>query len=144
MGAYGDGGAVVTNKKYIYEKILKLRTHGAKKFKHNLVGVNSRLHSMQAVVLNHKLTRINLINNKKRNIAKFYYQNLKNKKIKLFKIPENSCFHQFVILVKGRKKFLSYLKKNKIPMVFITLIRYTKLKLLRVIVLTKISQILLL
>ena len=32
-----------------------------------------------------------------------------------FKIPENSCFHQFVILVKGRKKFLSYLKKNKIP-----------------------------
>lgn len=116
LGAYGDGGAVVTNKKYIYEKILKLRTHGAKKkFKHNLVGVNSRLHSMQAVVLNHKLTRINLINNKKRNIANFYYQNLKNKKIKLFKIPENSCFHQFVILVKGRKKFLSYLKKNKIP-----------------------------
>ena len=116
LGAYGDGGAVVTNKKNIYEKILKLRTHGAKKkFKHDLVGVNSRLHSMQAVVLNHKLTRINLINNKKRNIANFYYQNLKNKKIKLFKIPENSCFHQFVILVKGRKKFLSYLKKNKIP-----------------------------
>ena len=78
MGAYGDGGAVVTNKKYIYEKILKLRTHGAKKkFKHNLVGVNSRLHSMQAVVLNHKLTRINLINNKKKKYCKFLLSKFK-------------------------------------------------------------------
>ena len=51
LGAYGDGGAG-TNKKYIYEKILKLRTHGAKKkFKHNLVGVNSRLHSGKRLYL---------------------------------------------------------------------------------------------
>ena len=116
LGAYGDGGAVVTNNKILYEKILKLRTHGAKKkFKHELVGINSRLHSMQAVVLNHKLKRIDLINNKKRSIANYYYQNLNNKKIKLFKISNNSSFHQFVLLVKKRKEFLNYLNKHKIP-----------------------------
>ncbi len=119
LGAYGDGGAVVTNKKNIYEKILKLRTHGAKKkFKHELIGINSRLHTMQAVVLNHKLKRINLINNKKRKIASYYLKNINNKKIQLFKISKNSCFHQFVILVNQRNKFLKYLAKFKIPFGF--------------------------
>ena len=116
LGAYGDGGAVVTNNKKIYEKILKLRTHGAtEKFKHELVGINSRLHSMQAVVLNQKLKRISLINNKKRKIANYYFKNINNKKIKLFKISRNSCFHQFVILVNKRQRFLNYLTKYKIP-----------------------------
>ena len=116
LGAYGDGGAVVTNNKKIYKKILKLRTHGAiKKFKHEIVGINSRLHSMQAVVLNHKLKRINLINNKKRTIADYYLKNINNNKIQLFKISKNSCFHQFVILVNQRNKFLKYLAKFKIP-----------------------------
>ena len=116
LGAYGDGGAVVTNNKKIYEKILKLRTHGAtEKFKHELVGINSRLHSMQAVVLNQKLKRISLINNKKRKIDIYYLKNINNKKIKLFKISRNSCFHQFVILVNKRQRFLNYLTKYKIP-----------------------------
>ena len=116
LGAYGDGGAVVTNNKKIYEKILKLRVHGAKKkFKHELIGINSRLDSIQAAVLSHKLKRINLINNKKRKIAKNYFKKIKNKKIKLFNTTNNSCFHQFVVLVKKRKKFLNYLNKYKIP-----------------------------
>lgn len=116
LGAYGDGGAVVTNSKIIYEKIFKLRTHGAnKKFKHEIVGINSRLHTMQAVILNHKLRRINIINNKKRKIAQYYYKKINNKKIQLFNISANSCFHQFVVLVKNRKLFLQHLTKNKIP-----------------------------
>ena len=84
--AYGDGGAVVTNNKKIYEKILKLRTHGAtEKFKHELVGINSRLHSMQAVVLNQKLKRISLINNKKEKLL-IIISKILIIKIKLFKI----------------------------------------------------------
>jgi len=116
LGAYGDGGAVVTNNKKIYETIFKLRTHGAKKkFQHELVGINSRLDTIQAVVLNHKLKRINLINNRRTKIAKYYFKKIKNGKIKLFNIKNNSCFHQFVVLVKEREKFLNYLKKFKIP-----------------------------
>ncbi len=70
---------------------------------------------MQAVILNHKLRRINIINNKKRKIAKYYYKKINNKKIQLFHISSNSCFHQFVVLVKNRKLFLQHLAKNKIP-----------------------------
>ena len=116
LGAYGDGGAVVTNNKKIYEIILKLRTHGAKKkFKYELVGINSRLDTIQAVILKHKLNRINLINQKRRKIANYYFKKIKNKKINLFNINNNSCFHQFVILVRDRKNFLNHLKKYRIP-----------------------------
>ena len=84
-----------------------------------MIGINSRLDSIQASILNEKLKRIDLINNKRRIIAKYYFKNLKNKKIYLFrKINEGSCFHQFVILVKNRNRFTSYLKKNKIPFGF--------------------------
>ena len=67
-------------------------------------------------ILNHKLKRIDLINDKRRDIANFYFKNIKNKKIHLFnKINNGSCFHQFVVLVKQRKKFTDYLKINNIP-----------------------------
>ena len=120
LGAYGDGGAVVTNNKKIYNSILQLRTHGAKKkFKYEVIGINSRLDSIQASILNEKLKRINYINNKRRAIAKYYFQKLRNKKIYLFnKINNGSCFHQFVVLVKNRNKFTNFLKKNKIPFGF--------------------------
>ena len=117
LGAYGDGGAIVTNNKKYYKSMLQIRTHGAlKKFKHDVIGINSRLDTIQASILSEKLKRIDLINNKRRKIAKFYFKFLNNKKIYLFKdINERSCFHQFVILVKNRKKFTNYLAKSQIP-----------------------------
>ena len=119
LGAYGDAGAVVTNNKKIYEKILQLRTHGAKKkFEHNLIGINSRMDTIQASILNKKLKRIDKINNLKRKIAKNYFKKINNTKIKLLKINLNSSFHQFVVLTPKRLKFTSYLKKNKIPFGF--------------------------
>ena len=120
LGAYGDGGAVVTNNKKIYNSILQLRAHGAlKKFDHKVIGVNSRLDSIQASILNEKLKRINIINNQRRAIANYYFKKIKNKKIYLFdKINNGSCFHQFVILVRERNKFTNFLKKNKIPFGF--------------------------
>lgn len=117
LGAYGDGGAIVTNNKKYYKSMLRIRTHGAlKKFKHDVIGINSRLDTIQASILSEKLKRIDSINNKRRKIAKFYFSFLNNKKIYLFRdIHEGSCFHQFVILVKNRKKFTNYLSKFKIP-----------------------------
>ena len=120
LGAYGDGGAVVTNNIKFYKSILQLRTHGAlKKFKYETIGINSRLDTIQSSILNEKLKRINIINNKRRSIAKYYFKKLKNKKFSLFNgINNGSCFHQFVILVKERVKFTNYLKKNMIPFGF--------------------------
>ncbi len=116
LGAYGDAGAIVTNNKKVYDKIIKLRTHGAtKKFKHDMVGINSRMDTIQASVLIAKLKNINKIINLKRKIAKKYFKEIKNPKIKLFKIKQGSSFHQFVILTKRRSNFISYLKSNKIP-----------------------------
>jgi UDP-2-acetamido-2-deoxy-ribo-hexuluronate aminotransferase len=116
LGAYGDGGAILTGNKKTYEKILKLRVNGAKnKFQYDYIGINSRLDNIQASILNLKLKNIDNLNNKKRLIAKYYYLYLKNKKIQLFDIGLKSCFHQFVILVKKRSEFLKYLDKNKIP-----------------------------
>ncbi len=119
LGAYGDGGAIITDNKKLYEIISQLRLNGSKnKFEYNYIGINSRLDNIQACILNHKIKNIKSINNKKREIADFYYKNLRNKKITLFKIGKKSCFHQFVILVNNRRLFLRYLKKNKIPFGF--------------------------
>ena len=107
---------MVTNKKKIYEILIKLRTHGAKKkFQHDLIGTNSRLDTIQAAVLREKLKRIGKINNLKRKIAKIYFEKIVNKKIYLFDIPTGSCYHQFVVLVSKRDHFTNYLKKFKIP-----------------------------
>ena len=67
--------------------MLQIRTHGAlKKFKHDVIGINSRLDTIQASILSEKLKRIDLINNKRRKIAKFYFKFLNNKKFIYLKI----------------------------------------------------------
>ena len=56
-GAYGDAGIITTNSKKIIFDNEKLRNLGSEiKFKHELVGMNSRLDTLQAVILNHKLS----------------------------------------------------------------------------------------
>ena len=119
LGAYGDAGALVTNDKNIYNSLIKLRTHGAKqKFQHDMIGINSRLDTVQAAVLNNKIKRIDKLNNLRRKIAKNYLEKIKNRKIYLFDIGPGSCFHQFVVLIDRRKTFMKYLQNNKIPFGF--------------------------
>ena len=75
LGCYGDGGAIFTNKKSLAVKLKKLRNHGQSKYNESrLVGINSRLGSLQASILIEKLKDIN---NKK--INKFFcIKNMKN------------------------------------------------------------------
>ena len=119
LGAYGDGGAVVTNNKKIYNIITKLHKNGTNdKKNYDLIGINSRLDTIQAGILNHKLKKVNINNNKRRVIASYYYKKLFSNKFNIIQGNKGSCFHQFVILVKKRNIFLNYLKKNKIPFGF--------------------------
>ena len=115
LGAYGDAGVITTNNKKFYTTIKKLRNLGSEvKFKHDLVGMNSRLDSLQAIILNHKLKQLPKFNSKRRKIASEYDNKIVNKKIEKLRYSKFSVYHQYVLLVKRRNEFIKHLKKAKI------------------------------
>ena len=73
LGAYGDAGAVATNRDDLALTLRKLRDHGsAKKYEHDLIGFNSRLDGLQAAVLLVKLKRLGQWNERRRTHAELY------------------------------------------------------------------------
>jgi len=80
LGAYGDGGAVVTNDKEIYERLLRLRNYGqiTRYLHRDKEGINSRLDEIQAAILRVKLKHLDKWNEERRRIARFYRKNLMN------------------------------------------------------------------
>ncbi len=120
LGGYGDGGAIFTNKTKYFNKLIKLRNHGQGKYNESrLVGVNSRLGTLQASILIKKLKDIK----KKRIRHKKIYLNYSNffKKYKISGFPEprkksfyNDMNSQFSILVKNRKLLIKNFKKHNI------------------------------
>ena len=116
LGAFGDGGLITTNNKALYSKLMALRNLGAvKKNNHLLKGINSRLDTIQSVVLNQKLKSILSLNKKRRKIANYYDKNLHTiKQIKLTKTNKGSSRHLYVIRTKKRDKLIKYLAQKKI------------------------------
>ncbi|HET8804260.1 MAG TPA: DegT/DnrJ/EryC1/StrS family aminotransferase [Aequorivita sp.] len=117
LGALGDGGAVTTSDDALAEVIKKLRNYGSSsKYVNEFLGINSRLDEVQAAFLNCKLPALDVDNNRRREIAKKYISEIKNKKIKL---PEwdgsgNHIFHLFVVRVEDRAGFIEFLNRNEI------------------------------
>ncbi len=73
LGAYGDGGAIVTNDTGLANKIRMIANHGRlSKYDHEMEGVNSRLDGLQAAILGVKLNRLEDWNDKRRRIAELY------------------------------------------------------------------------
>ncbi len=115
LGAYGDAGIITTDNYSYYKKILKMRNIGVeKKFNHVTIGFNNRLDTMQAAILIHKLKRLDYLNKKRIQLSKIYFERIKNPKIKLLNYTPFSVYHQFVIKVKNRKKFVKHMNNNKI------------------------------
>ena len=118
LNVWGDGGVVVTQNKKLADKIFLLRNHGLiSRNVNKIFGYNSRLDTIQAVVANHLLKKINLITNKRISNATYLDKSLK--KISQITIPKRKkklreVFHIYSILVKKRNALVSYLKKNKI------------------------------
>ena len=107
LGAYGDAGIITSNNKKLSRSIKKIRNLGSeKKFHHDYVGVNSRLDTIQAIILNKKLTKLNIINKNRQKIAKLYNKLIINKKITLLNYSESCVYHQYVILTKEKKKLI--------------------------------------
>ena len=119
LGSFGDGGAIITSKKKLYERIKKLRNYGWGKLKYqNMIhnGVNSRLDELQAALLSYKLKNLNAHNKIRRTIINKYYQNINNKYVKFLDINfDNNCNgHLFILLSRKRKEIMNYLSKNNI------------------------------
>ena len=121
LGGMGDGGAITTNNKELYDKISVLRNCGAyKKYYHKYTGVNSRLDSFQAIVLDEKLKFLDDKNELRRKNANLYFNLLKDQKnIILPKYDKFCCpvWHLFVIKLQNeeiRNTLQNYLKNNGI------------------------------
>lgn len=121
LGCYGDGGAIFTNDTALAEKITMMANHGQKvKYHHEVIGVNSRLDTLQAAILSVKLKYLNEYTAKRNDVAGYYDKNLAG--IKQITIPyraSNSthAFHQYTIKLDGidRDEFKLYLDKCQIP-----------------------------
>ncbi len=118
LGAYGDAGAVLTNDDEIAKKIRMIRVHGsASKYQHLLLGINSRLDSIQAAVINVKLKYIDRWNEKRRQHAARYTKllsDLKNVVLPYTPTYNVHTFHQYTLQVKDRDGFQNFLKEKGI------------------------------
>ena len=123
LGCIGDGGAVTTNDEELFNKIKAIANYGSdRKYHHIYKGVNSRLDEIQAAVLDVKLNHLDSDNNKRREISKYYRENIKNSKIIL---PEtydekSHVWHIFAVRTQNRDEFQKYLTEKGIQ----TIIHY--------------------
>ena len=117
LNSCGDGGILVTNDKKIYEKAELLRSHGLiTREKSIQFGFVSRMDSIQAAILNYRFMKLDDVIAKRRANAKYYFDNLNEKYIKLpiEKIHEYNTYHTFVIQIDKRDQLRQYLKENNI------------------------------
>ena len=116
IGAFGDAGLVSTNNQKLYKKLLSLRNLGSiKKHEHNHLGINSRLDTIQAVVLNKKLGSILKLNNIRRRLALLYDEKLKTvPEIKITKTKPGSTRHLYIIRTKKRDALMKHLLNKNI------------------------------
>ncbi|MDD3876936.1 MAG: DegT/DnrJ/EryC1/StrS family aminotransferase [Bacteroidales bacterium] len=118
LGAYGDGGAIITNDDILDEKFRLYANHGALKKHHHLIeGINSRLDGLQAAILNAKLPHIHNWNSARLNNALLYNELLKD--VKQLQVPKirNNCkhiFHVYSLRAEHRNELMAYLNENDI------------------------------
>lgn len=117
IGAFGDAGAVITNDGEIAERVTMLRNYGSKvKYKHELLGINSRMDELQAAITGVSLNHVNEYNEERNEIAAKYCSGIKNPKVKLPVIRTGSynVFHVFPLLCIDRDDLYNYLEQNGI------------------------------
>jgi UDP-2-acetamido-2-deoxy-ribo-hexuluronate aminotransferase len=121
LGCYGDGGAIFTENPIFAQKINMIANHGqSKKYVHKYIGVNSRLDTIQAAVLNIKLKYLDEYSSARNRAAKFYDNLLSG--INNLLIPERSMnsthvFHQYTLVISDGKRDMlkKHLEENQIP-----------------------------
>ena len=130
LGCYGDGGAIFTNDDDLAYKIRGIVNHGMyERYHHDVVGVNSRLDSIQATILRAKLDHLDKYNQARRAAARKYSEKFKGIKNivtpqtcnNLDSLCDDRCnchvFHQYTLRVLGvdRDELVKHLNENGIP-----------------------------
>ncbi|MBI4833808.1 MAG: DegT/DnrJ/EryC1/StrS family aminotransferase [Planctomycetes bacterium] len=117
LGAYGDGGMIITNSPELAEKARLLRNYGQKiKNEHSVMGFNSRLDNLHAAVLRIKLKYLDEWNDKRRRNGKIYYELFGASSPVVLPNPEKGdhIYHLYVVLAENRNKLADFLKKREI------------------------------
>ena len=126
LGAYGDGGFILTNSYSLFKKIRRIRFYGIEtldkknkyyqKYYSNEDGLNSRMDEIQAAILNFKFSKLDKFIKRRKNIADRYYKKLKSTNLKLPKLNLNCdhVYHQFTVYHHKRNIIMKELKKRNI------------------------------
>lgn len=115
LGAFGDGGAIVTNDAGLAEDVRVFRNYGSEKRYYNkIVGANSRLDELQAGLLRVRLSHLDELREEKSRICQRYQEELRNEKIILPAIREKAdhIWHQYVIRTERRQELIAYLEQR--------------------------------
>lgn len=117
LGAYGDGGMISTSSEELAARLKMLRNHGSQaRYHHDVIGYNSRLDELQAVVLRAKLKRIDQFNAARRRVARRYGELLGDTGLQLPRELEgfHHVYHQYTILSPQRDRIAERLKAAEI------------------------------
>ena len=122
LGCYGDGGAIFTNSDKLAYKMRGIVNHGMyERYYHDEIGVNSRLDSIQAAILNVKLKYLDKYNKRRQEAASLY--NASFDRIDEIEVPfvesdiDSHVYHQYTLKINNGKRdeLANHLQKNKIP-----------------------------
>ncbi len=117
LGAYGDGGAIVTDNEELKEKLIRMRNYGqSEKYHHDFVGINSRLDELQAVILQTKLKHLDGWIESRRKNAEVYTELLKGSDViaPVEKPYSKHAYHLYVVRSRNRDYLKKKLLKNNI------------------------------
>lgn len=117
LGAFGDGGAVLTNDQELAEKIKLIGNYGSRiKYKHEMLGFNSRLDEIQAAILRVKLSKLDNWNWTRKELAAIYLKELADTPLILPEVPEWAVpvWHLFVVRCTERDNLIKYLAQHDI------------------------------
>jgi len=119
LGCYGDGGAIFTNEDKLAERIKMMANHGQRvKYHHDVIGVNSRLDTLQAAILDVKLKYLPGYTQSRNDVASHYDRMLAD--VAGITVPHRAAnsthaFHQYTLQAERRDELKDYLLKAGIP-----------------------------
>lgn len=121
LGCFGDGGALFTNNDELADKMQMIVNHGSRiKYHHEIIGINSRLDTMQAAILREKLKMLDSYNSSRQEAAKYYDEKLEGHPDII--TPQktgnaNHIYHQYTLRILNgkRDKLRAALAEKDIP-----------------------------
>ncbi|MBI5447505.1 MAG: DegT/DnrJ/EryC1/StrS family aminotransferase [Gammaproteobacteria bacterium] len=117
LGCFGDGGLVSTNRDDLAQTLSALRNHGSHvRYYHDMLGYNSRLDELQAVILRTKLPHIDIYNAQRRQVAEWYNEALRDLPVTLPSLHPHALpvYHQYTLLSEQRDFIMQQLTQASI------------------------------